>query len=187
MQGALGKSPHFHCQPLNEGWEGVDPGCSPSGHSGAFNCMQLSFPGLALPSHQVLHHCFKPRLSISAPLPPKKQSIQKQLCPMHENGIKALMHENGIKACLQVAVLLPLLVPTCRAWLRWGGETEAHPHPPPIPAADSSIPNNCCKKTPNQPKKKNPPGCSFSICSVIRFDLIPCFPLILFAALAAQE
>jgi len=58
--------PQLQFQPLNEGWEGVDPGCSPSGHSGAFNCMQLSSPGLALPSHQVLHHCFKPRLSISA-------------------------------------------------------------------------------------------------------------------------
>jgi len=30
------------------------------------HCMYLSSPGLALPSHQVLHHCFRPWLSISA-------------------------------------------------------------------------------------------------------------------------
>jgi len=30
MQGSPARSPHLHCQPLNEGWEGVDPGCSPS-------------------------------------------------------------------------------------------------------------------------------------------------------------
>ena len=30
------------------------------------HCMHLSCPGLALPSHQVLHHCFRPWLSISA-------------------------------------------------------------------------------------------------------------------------
>jgi len=29
--------------------------------------MQLSSPALALPSHQVLHHCFTPRLSIATP------------------------------------------------------------------------------------------------------------------------
>ena len=30
------------------------------------HCIHLSSPGLALPSHQVLHHCFRPWLSISA-------------------------------------------------------------------------------------------------------------------------
>ena len=29
------------------------------------HCMHLSSPGLALPSHQVLNHCFRPRLNIS--------------------------------------------------------------------------------------------------------------------------
>jgi len=59
--------PHLHCQPLNEVWEGVHPGSSPSNHS--VHCMHLSSAGLALPSHQVLNHCFKPWLSISTRLP----------------------------------------------------------------------------------------------------------------------
>jgi len=59
-RGAPAISPCLEGQPLNEGWEGVDPGSSPSGQSGAVNCMQLSSPGLALASQQVLHHCFKP-------------------------------------------------------------------------------------------------------------------------------
>ena len=29
-QGSPVRYPHLHCQPLNEGWEGVDPGSSPS-------------------------------------------------------------------------------------------------------------------------------------------------------------
>ena len=54
---------HFHCQPFNEVWERVEPGSTPSGHS--MHCMHLSSPGLALPSHQVLNHCFKLWLSIT--------------------------------------------------------------------------------------------------------------------------
>jgi len=54
------------CQPLNEGWEGVDPGSTPSSLSCiALHWMHLSSPGLALPSHQVLNHCFRPWFSIS--------------------------------------------------------------------------------------------------------------------------
>jgi len=49
---------HPHCQPLNEVWEGVDPGSTfPVTQE---HCMQLGSPGLALPSHQVLHHWFRP-------------------------------------------------------------------------------------------------------------------------------
>ena len=58
-QGSPEICPHLYCQPLNEVWEGVDSGSSPSGQSGAMHCMQLSSPGLALSSHQVLYHCFK--------------------------------------------------------------------------------------------------------------------------------
>ena len=57
------RCPHLHCQPLNEGWEGVDPGSIPS--ITQLHCMHLSSSGLALPFHQVLHHCFRPSLSIS--------------------------------------------------------------------------------------------------------------------------
>ena len=39
---------HLHCQPLNEIWEGVDPGSIPSRHSGTLHAPEL--PGLALPS-----------------------------------------------------------------------------------------------------------------------------------------
>jgi len=56
-QGSPARNPHLHCQPLYEIWEGVHPGFTPSCHSGALHA--LSFPGLALPSHQVLNHCFK--------------------------------------------------------------------------------------------------------------------------------
>ena len=62
-QGSPAKCPHLHCQALNEGWEEVDPGSSPSGHS--VHCKHLSSPGLALPSHQVLNHCLKSWLNIS--------------------------------------------------------------------------------------------------------------------------
>ena len=52
------------CQPLNEVWEEVDPGSTPFSHSGALrcivlHCIHLGSPGLALPSHQVLNHCFR--------------------------------------------------------------------------------------------------------------------------------
>jgi len=50
----------LHCQPLKEGsW--LHPFWSLKVHR-----MHLSSPGLALPTHQVLNHCFIPRLSISA-------------------------------------------------------------------------------------------------------------------------
>jgi len=52
------RCPHFLCQPFKEFWEEMDPGSTPSGHS--MHCMHLSSPGLALPSHQVLNHCFRP-------------------------------------------------------------------------------------------------------------------------------
>ena len=50
------RHPHLHCQPLNEGWGGswLHPFIT------QVHCMHLSSPGLAPPSHQVLHHCFRP-------------------------------------------------------------------------------------------------------------------------------
>jgi len=51
---------HFHCQLLNEGWEGVDPDSSPSGHSAALHAPELPWLGPAF--HQVLNHCFNPTL-----------------------------------------------------------------------------------------------------------------------------
>jgi len=62
---------HLHCQPLNGVW--VDPGSSLSSHSGTLycitlHCMHLCSPGLALPSHLVLNHCFKLWLSIATTL-----------------------------------------------------------------------------------------------------------------------
>ena len=57
-QGSPAKHSCFHCQPLNEGWEGVDPGSSPSGHSAALHAPVLPWLGPAF--HQVLNHCFKP-------------------------------------------------------------------------------------------------------------------------------
>jgi len=50
--------PHLHRQPLNAVWEGVHPGSTPSNHSGTLHAAEL--PGLALPSHQVFNHCFRP-------------------------------------------------------------------------------------------------------------------------------
>lgn len=60
-QGYLLRYPYLLCQPLNEGWERVDSGSTPSCYSGT-----LHTPGLALPSQHVLHYCFQIRLSISA-------------------------------------------------------------------------------------------------------------------------
>jgi len=50
-------TPQQGCQPLNEVWEGVDPGSSPSHHSDALHAPVLSWAGPAF--HQVLNHCFK--------------------------------------------------------------------------------------------------------------------------------
>ena len=55
MQGPPEGYPCLHCQPLNEVWEGLEPGSTPSDHSGAL----LAPEQLALPSYQVLSHCFK--------------------------------------------------------------------------------------------------------------------------------
>ena len=43
------KYPHLHCQPLNEVWEGVDPGFTPSGHSAALHTPELPWFGPAFP------------------------------------------------------------------------------------------------------------------------------------------
>jgi len=63
-QGSPTRSPYFHCQPLNEVWEGMDPGTTPSGHSATLRSPELPWVGPAF--HQVLHHCFRPGLCISA-------------------------------------------------------------------------------------------------------------------------
>ena len=52
------KCPRLQCQPLNEVWEGVYPGSTPSSHSGALHAAELPRVGPAF--HQVLNHCFKP-------------------------------------------------------------------------------------------------------------------------------
>jgi len=53
-----------HCQPLSEVWERVDPGSTPSSHSGTLLAPELSCVGPTF--YQVLNHCFKLWLSISA-------------------------------------------------------------------------------------------------------------------------
>ena len=40
---------HLHCQPLNEVWEGVNPGSASSGHSGALLASELPWVGPVLP------------------------------------------------------------------------------------------------------------------------------------------
>jgi len=52
-QGYPTRYPHLHCQPLNEVWEGVDPGSTPSEHSGTLRAPELPYVG------QVLHHWFR--------------------------------------------------------------------------------------------------------------------------------
>jgi len=48
MQGSPGRDSHLHCQPLNEGWEGVDP-AAPLHHSAALHAPELLWAGLAFP------------------------------------------------------------------------------------------------------------------------------------------
>ena len=43
------RHPCFHCQPLNEVWEGVDPGSTPSSHSGTLHAAELPWVGPAFP------------------------------------------------------------------------------------------------------------------------------------------
>ena len=40
---------YLHCQPLNEVWEGVDPGSIPPNHSGALHAAELPGVGPAFP------------------------------------------------------------------------------------------------------------------------------------------
>ena len=49
VQGSPTRYPCLHCQPLNEVWEGVGPGSSPSGHSGALHIPELPWVGPAFP------------------------------------------------------------------------------------------------------------------------------------------
>jgi len=58
------RSPHLHCQPLNELWKGWI--LAPLLLVNQEHCLHLCSPGLALPSHQVLNHWFRPWLSTSA-------------------------------------------------------------------------------------------------------------------------
>jgi len=45
MQRSPARNPPFHCQPLNEVWERVDPGSTPSGHSGTPHAPELPWVG----------------------------------------------------------------------------------------------------------------------------------------------
>ena len=63
MKGFLVKYLWLHCQPSNEVWERVEPGSTPPVTQ--VHCLHPSSPRLALPSHQVLNHWFKPWLHIS--------------------------------------------------------------------------------------------------------------------------
>ena len=42
-------TPTSPCQPLNEAWEGVGPGSTPSSHSGALHTPELPWVGPAFP------------------------------------------------------------------------------------------------------------------------------------------
>jgi len=48
-QGSPARHPYLHCQPLNEVWEGIDPGSTPSGHSGALHTVELPQVDRAFP------------------------------------------------------------------------------------------------------------------------------------------
>jgi len=41
---------YLDCQPLNEIWEGVDPGSTPSSHSSALHAPECPWVGLAFPT-----------------------------------------------------------------------------------------------------------------------------------------
>jgi len=43
------RCPQLHCQPLNEVWEGVDPGSTPSSHSGTLHTPELPWVCPAFP------------------------------------------------------------------------------------------------------------------------------------------
>jgi len=77
---------HFHCQPLNELWEGVEPGCTLPVTQ--LHCIHLSSPGLALPSHQVLNHWFKVWLSISTTAFHRLTELQDQQPDLYLHGKK---------------------------------------------------------------------------------------------------
>ena len=43
------RHPHLHCWPLNEAWEGADPGSTPPGHSAALSAPEVPWVGPAFP------------------------------------------------------------------------------------------------------------------------------------------
>ena len=49
IQGSAERYPHLHYQPLNEVWEGVGPGSSPSGHSHTLHAPVLPWAGPTFP------------------------------------------------------------------------------------------------------------------------------------------
>jgi len=49
MQGSPVLCPHLHCKPLNEVWEEVYPGSTPSSCSGALHAAELPWVGPAFP------------------------------------------------------------------------------------------------------------------------------------------
>jgi len=53
--GISSKIAHLYCQCLGEAWEGLALPLPVT----QVHCMHLISPGWALPSHQVLHHCFR--------------------------------------------------------------------------------------------------------------------------------
>jgi len=75
MRGSPAKYPCFHCQPLNEVWEGVNPGFTPSSHSAALHVPELPWVGPAFPPGAqslvqavTLHFCYTHEVRLSTNL-----------------------------------------------------------------------------------------------------------------------
>lgn len=122
----------------------------------------------------------------------KKQSVPKQLRPatcaeLPSSSLLWHLHENGMKNNSSGSRFPPVL-PAPSLPERLGSSSTApagKPGQTQLPGPPLPTPQSQTRARKKKKRKKN--SWSFSICSVIIFDLISCFLLILFAVLAAQK
>ena len=82
--GSPARYPYLHCQALNEGWEGVDPGSTLSSHSGTLHAPELPWLGPAFPlGAQSLLQAVTQHFSYSSP--PQQGSPIPAACYEHSS------------------------------------------------------------------------------------------------------
>ena len=102
----------LHCQPLNEVWEGVDPGSIPSGHSAALHTPELPWIGPAFPPDvQSLFQAVTQHFSY-------KQSVLLTLISVLPLQSRAFLRDYYRDHNIELSKLLYKMGQTLPTWLR---------------------------------------------------------------------